>query len=170
MSDVKSIAKQILDGSYDQKSENDWINTIVYRHLPDGEKANFRAKCLKHIPIDILEQKALKIKIEEEKQVQQEEKKKAIIKERMEVARKPSWILRHKQNLELISVSNGKGRRNDTTNFALKPTPAESYIDVSDDSVSNDASESVGQTSFRAQTLFNFDAEVPTEFSMANSE
>ena len=121
----------------------------MYRHLPDGEKANYRAKCLKHIPIDILEQKALKIKLEEEKQIQQEEIKKAIIKERLEVARKPSWILRHKQNLELISVSNGKSRRNDTTNFALKPTPAESYLGVSDDSVSI-ASESVGQTSFKA--------------------
>ena len=67
MSDVAKLAKQVLNGSYDEKKEDDWLNTIVYRHLPAHEKANYRAKHLKHLSLDYLEEKALKEKLRREK-------------------------------------------------------------------------------------------------------
>lgn len=65
--DLKKVAKSILDNTFDLQKEEDWLNTIVYRHLPLHEKANFRAKCLKHISLDILEEKEAKMKIKAEK-------------------------------------------------------------------------------------------------------
>ena len=56
MSDVKKLAKSVLNGTYDDQNEQDWINTIVYRNLPDHEKANFRAQCLKHLSLDYLDE------------------------------------------------------------------------------------------------------------------
>ena len=43
------------------------MHTIVYRNLQPHEKANYRAKYLKHLSLDFLEEKALKKKIELEK-------------------------------------------------------------------------------------------------------
>ena len=43
------------------------MHTIVYRNLPQHEKANYRAKYLKHLSLDYLEEKALKKKIADEK-------------------------------------------------------------------------------------------------------
>ena len=62
MSDLKKLAKSVLNGTYDDKSEQDWINTIIYRNLPSHERANFRAQCLKHVPLDYLEEAELKKK------------------------------------------------------------------------------------------------------------
>lgn len=34
LSDVKAIAKSVLDGTFDDKKEVDWLNTITYQNLP----------------------------------------------------------------------------------------------------------------------------------------
>lgn len=73
MNDVKKLAKKVLNDTYDFKGEDDWINTIVYRNLPNHEKANFRAKHLKHISLDFLDEKELKQKILKQKIEQQQE-------------------------------------------------------------------------------------------------
>ena len=68
MNDVKKMAKSILDDTYDQKTEDDWMHTIVYRNLPQHEKANYRAKYLKHLSLNYLEERQLKKKIQQEKE------------------------------------------------------------------------------------------------------
>ena len=65
--DLKKIAKSILDNTFDLQKEEDWLNTIIYRHLPLNEKGNFRAKCLKHISLEVLDEREAKRKAKEVK-------------------------------------------------------------------------------------------------------
>ena len=57
--DVKALVKKILNGTYDEQKEIDWLNTVTYRHLPAHEKLDFRSKYLKHIPTYVLEEREL---------------------------------------------------------------------------------------------------------------
>ena len=75
MGDVKKLAKSILDNTYDNDKEEDHLNTIIYRHLPKHERGNFKAKHLKHVTLDVLEEKAEKRKImKEQKKVEEKVK------------------------------------------------------------------------------------------------
>ena len=70
LSDVKAIAKKVLDGTFDDKKEVDWLNTITYQNLPKHKKHDFRHKFLKHIPLHVLnetEEKAKEILAEKER-------------------------------------------------------------------------------------------------------
>lgn len=48
---LKKIAKDIINGSFDDKAEDDYINIMNYLALSKGEKPHFRARNLKHIPL-----------------------------------------------------------------------------------------------------------------------
>ena len=71
MEDVKKLAKDILDDTYDFKKDDDWMHTIVYRNLPQHERANYRAKYLKHLSLNYLEERDQKRKIQEEKMLKE---------------------------------------------------------------------------------------------------
>ena len=43
MNDVKKLAKQILDNTYDNQKEDDYLNTMIYRHLP---RHDFLCSCM----------------------------------------------------------------------------------------------------------------------------
>ena len=53
------------------------MHTIVYRNLPLHEKANYRAKYLKHLSLNYLEERQLKKKIQQEKEQKIQEVKQA---------------------------------------------------------------------------------------------
>ena len=118
-SDVKKIAKSILDGSYDQKREDDWVNTVVYRNLPKHEKTNFRAKHLNHLSLYYLDEVAIKRQQKREKMALIEASKAKKEKKRLEVARKPSWMLKHKKQINMLTSTVT------TPSFSLRPSPAE---------------------------------------------
>ncbi len=77
----------------------------------------------------------------------------------MEMGRKPSWMLRHQQNLELISQSRVDSKL--TKTFNIKPTPADQSEEMSS-FVANSENAHI----FRPQTLLQLDAELPTELSV----
>jgi len=63
---VRSVAKKIIKGTYDDKKELDWINTVIYKHMPSHKKSEFRSANLKNVPISVLEEHELKRKIKKE--------------------------------------------------------------------------------------------------------
>ena len=73
LSDVKGIVKKVLDGTYDDKKEIDWLNKIKYQNLPRYEKADFRNKYLKHIPLYVLEDRELQRKQQAEERARLEQ-------------------------------------------------------------------------------------------------
>ena len=50
MSDLHNITKAILEDTYDEKAEDQWLNKIIYQHLPVHQKLIFRSKFLKDVP------------------------------------------------------------------------------------------------------------------------
>lgn len=79
------------------------MNTIVYRHLPEHEKANFRAKFLKHISLEILDERAEKRKRKRESLRKKMEEKHEKIQKKLELKASPRWMHKHKETLDDIS-------------------------------------------------------------------
>lgn len=53
--DTKSIAKSIIDGTFDEKADEDRLNMMVYSTLTKWEKPFFKAFFLKHIDQKVLD-------------------------------------------------------------------------------------------------------------------
>jgi len=103
ISDVKALAKKILDGTYDEKKEIDWLNTITYQNLPSHKKPEFRNKNLKHIPLHVLEERELKKKQKVEEEIRKKKELEEQMRDQFDISSKPSWMQRHKDKLEQFS-------------------------------------------------------------------
>ena len=106
MGNIKSTVKSILNGTFDEKGEDTRINTIMYQHLPNNEKLNFRTTFLRHVPISVLEEKkekARKKQIEEKLIAKQRE---SIVSAQKKFKGKPTWVkkfLHHEEEMEMLN-------------------------------------------------------------------
>jgi hypothetical protein len=53
--DIRRIVRQIVDGTFDDKADNDKINIAIYHTLGKYEKPYFRMMFLKHLDASALE-------------------------------------------------------------------------------------------------------------------
>lgn len=56
--DTKSIARSIIDGTFDEKADEDKLNMIIYSTLTKWEKPFFKAFFLKHVDQKVLDGEA----------------------------------------------------------------------------------------------------------------
>ena len=54
LGDLHSLARSILEGTFDDKAEDQRIHKVVYQHLPNHRKLNYRSKYLQGVPLEEL--------------------------------------------------------------------------------------------------------------------
>lgn len=50
--DTVKLARQIMDGTYDEREDSDRVNIVIYHTLSEEQKPKFYKIFLKHIPIE----------------------------------------------------------------------------------------------------------------------